>query len=186
MFEDEEFRLFQEGQAALHKGETESAAEGTNTEVEGLALSGETVLQKPSGEILEGEYVEPKEEIDPYIKNLKQLHSTGDSEAVMRYMRSPQSEQDFREHMEIVGDRSMMETLNHNARERGELSPFGKKKMKAILKRDHEAREQTQATREEDGYVERDRKRLDELRRSLGLPPGTSETHLLGSGESEQ
>jgi hypothetical protein len=61
-------------------------------------------------------------------------------------MRSPQSEQDFHEHMEIVGDRSMMEALNYNAQERGESSPFDKDKMKSILKRDHEAREQTQAT----------------------------------------
>jgi hypothetical protein len=185
MFEDEEFRLFQEAQAALHKGETESA-EGDDPEGVSPVLSGETALPEPSREILEGEYVEPEEEIDPYIRNVKQLHSQGDSEATVRYMRSPQSEQDFREHMEIVGDRSMMEALNHNARERGEPPPFDQDKMKSILKRDHEGREQTQATREEDGYVERDRKRLGELRQSLGLPPSPCETHLLGPAESKQ
>src|SRR5438477_2772775 len=124
MFEDEEFRLYQEAQAALHKEGTQSGAKENNPEVEGLALPGETVLSKPSGEVLEGEYVEPQEEIDPYIKNVKRLHSTGDREALMEYMRSPESEVDFREHMEIVGDRSMMEALNHNARERREPSPF--------------------------------------------------------------
>ena len=184
MFEDEEFRLFQEAQSASHRKEPESA-EVNIPETDGFVLSGESKLQKPSSEILEGEYVEPEEEIDPYIRNIKQLHLAGDSETVMRYMRSPQSEQDFREHMEIVGDRSMMEALNHNAQQRGESSPFDKDKMKGILKRDHEAREQTQTPKAEDGYVEQDRKRLDELRRSLGLPPGTGETHLLGSGDSE-
>ena len=185
MFEDEEFRLYQDAQAALHRDATESGTKENNAEVAGLALPGKTVLSKPSDEVLEGEYVEPQEEIDPYVQKIKRLHSAGDREALMGYMRSPESEVDFREHMEIVGDRSMMQALNHNARERKEPSPFDENKMKSILKRDHEIRTQTQNTRHEDEYVERDSKRLSELRQSLGLPSHNSEAHLLGPEEPE-
>lgn len=179
MFEDE-------AQPALRKDSTESGAKEIGPEVESLALPGDTASPKPSGEALEGEYVEPQEEIDPYISNVKRLHPAGDRETLMKYMRSSESEQDFGEHMEIVGDRSMMEALNHNAKERGEAAPFDEEKMKTILKRDHEIRTTAENTGQEDKYVERDSKRLSELRRSLGLPSRSTETHLLGPAESEQ
>jgi len=189
MFEEKgEFCLFQEAQAALHNKETASEAVNV-TDRSGLIRSGEPAPQKASGEIVEAEYVESEEEIDPYIRTIKQLHSSGDREGLMRYMESPQSERDFHEHMEIVGDRSMMEVLNHEAQEYGGPPPFDKAKAKKILKRNHETREQVRTAEEVDESASLDLKRLAELRRSLNLPPSPDETHLLKSeeqGKSEQ
>ncbi len=142
------------------------------------------------GQILEPEYLDEDnhndDEIDPYLIAIKRLQRNGDSEALRKYLLSPEAERDMEEHIHIDGDMSMMLVLNHEAVQRGEPPPFSEEKMRANLRMHHEDRMATRAERDRKDGSRRDNKRLDEIRKSLGLPSGPNIKGALGPGEPER
>ena len=151
-----------------------------------LPFEEEASKERGPDQVPEAEYLDEEDEIDPYIKTMKRLVALGDSKAVQKYVLSTEGERDMEEHIHIDMDRSMMPTLNNEDTKRGQAPTFGDEKIKQLLRLQHEARMDARAGQDQKKQNEQDQARLDEIRKSLGLPSGPNVKGTLGPGEQER